>query len=84
MICHKIFVTEAKIAILRPLAFHVYANAMHLALLPEAHANEGADYPFVLVDGDVFVVEEGVAHHEGGSGKVAQREVIDDGCSLVE
>ena len=52
---------------------------MSQASLPEAHADEGADYPFVLVDGDGFVVEEGVAHHEGGSGKVARREVIDDG-----
>ena len=50
----------------------------------QAHAHEGAGAPFVLVDDHVLVVEERVVHHQGGSGKIAGREIVHDGGPLVE
>ena len=50
----------------------------------ETHAEEGAGQPLVLVDFDIVVVIDGVAHDEGGSSVETGREVIDDGDTLVE
>ena len=50
----------------------------------ETHAEEGAGQPLVLVDLDIAVGIDGVAHDEGGSSVETGREVIDDGDTLVE
>ena len=50
----------------------------------ETHAEEGAGQPLVLVNLDIVVVIDGVAHDEGCSSVETGREVIDDGGTLVE
>ncbi len=50
----------------------------------QSKAKESTGKPFVLVDGNFVVVENGVAHHHGSSSEIAKREVIDNGGSLVE
>ena len=53
-------------------------------LLLQSQSEEGAGVPFVLIDYNHVIIEDGVVHHEGGAGEVAGREVIDNGGTLVE
>ena len=50
----------------------------------QSQPEEGAGAPLVLIDHHPFVVEDGVVHHEGGTGEVTGRELIDHGGTLVE
>ena len=40
-------------------------------LFPQPHAEEGTGAPLVLVHHHRIVVEDGIVHHEGGTGKIA-------------
>ena len=40
-------------------------------LFPQSHAEEDTGAPLVLIDYHRIVVEDGVVHHEGGTGKIA-------------
>ena len=53
-------------------------------ILLQSYAEEGAGTPFVLINCYLLIIEDGIVHHEGGTGKITRREIIDDGRTFVE
>ena len=52
--------------------------------LLQSHAEEATGTPFVLVDNDVAVVEDGVVHDKSGTYEETWGDVEDDGKTFVE
>ena len=81
---YKIFIYYHTFYRKKTVRIAILAKYAYLCTELQAHADDGAGAPFVLIDDHIVVVEDRVVHHQRSAGEIAGREVIDDGSALVE